>query len=43
MWHWLAHDLRLYRMRRGPSGNDLAKLFNVARSSVSRYENNVAQ
>jgi transcriptional regulator with XRE-family HTH domain len=43
MWNWIAYDLRLYRMRRGLSGQDLARLLNIARSSVSRLENNVAQ
>jgi hypothetical protein len=26
MWNWIAHDLRFYRMRRGLSGQDLAKV-----------------
>jgi transcriptional regulator with XRE-family HTH domain len=43
MWNWIAYDLRLYRVRRGLSGQDLARILNVARSSVSRLENNVAQ
>jgi transcriptional regulator with XRE-family HTH domain len=39
MWNWIAYDLRLYRMRCGLSGQDLARILNVARSSVSRLEN----
>ena len=43
MWNWIAYDLRFQRMKRGLSGQDLAKILNVARSSVSRLENNVAK
>jgi transcriptional regulator with XRE-family HTH domain len=43
MWAWMAHDLRLYRMQRGLSGQDLAKILNCARSSVSRLENGEAK
>ncbi|WP_185792234.1 helix-turn-helix domain-containing protein [Actinoallomurus bryophytorum] len=43
MWNWIAYDLRFQRMKRGLSGQDLAKVLNVARSSVSRLENNVAK
>jgi transcriptional regulator with XRE-family HTH domain len=43
MWAWLAHDLRLYRMQRGLSGDAVAKLINCARSSISRLENNEAK
>jgi transcriptional regulator with XRE-family HTH domain len=43
MWNWIAYDLRFQRMKRGLSGQDLAKILNLARSSVSRLENNVAK
>ncbi|MDN3351571.1 helix-turn-helix transcriptional regulator [Actinomadura sp. DC4] len=43
IWAWLAHDLRLYRVQRGLSGDALAKLINCARSSISRLENNEAK
>jgi transcriptional regulator with XRE-family HTH domain len=43
MWNWIAYALRFYRAQRGLSGQDLAKLLNVARSSVSRLENGLAQ
>jgi transcriptional regulator with XRE-family HTH domain len=43
MWAWLAHDLRLYRVQRGLSGDAVAKLINCARSSISRLENNEAK
>jgi transcriptional regulator with XRE-family HTH domain len=43
MWNWIAYDLRFQRMKRGLSGQDLAKILTVARSSVSRLENNVAK
>jgi transcriptional regulator with XRE-family HTH domain len=43
MWNWIAYALRFYRMQRGLSGQDVAKLLNVARSSVSRLENGQAQ
>jgi transcriptional regulator with XRE-family HTH domain len=43
MWNWIAYELRFQRMKRGLSGQDLAKILNVARSSVSRLENNLAK
>ena len=39
MWAWIAHDLRLYRQRRGLSGDAVARLLNISRSSFSRLEN----
>jgi transcriptional regulator with XRE-family HTH domain len=43
MWNWIAYALRFYRMQRGLSGQDVAKLLTMARSSVSRLENGQAQ
>ncbi|KAB2376979.1 helix-turn-helix domain-containing protein [Actinomadura montaniterrae] len=43
MWAWIAHDLRLYRERRGQSGQAVARLLNVGRSSISRLENDQAR
>jgi transcriptional regulator with XRE-family HTH domain len=43
MWAWLAHDLRFYRVRRGLSGDAVAKLLTCARSSISRLENGEAR
>lgn len=43
MWAWSAFMLRFLRMRHGMSGDDLARLLNCARSSISRLENNEAQ
>jgi len=40
MWAWIARDLRLYRKRRGLSGDSVARLLNVGRSAISRLENN---
>lgn len=39
MWAWMAHDLRFYRIQRGLTGHDVAKILNCARSSISRREN----
>jgi transcriptional regulator with XRE-family HTH domain len=43
MWAWMAHDLRLYRAQRGLTGEDVAKILNCARSSISRLENGEAK
>ncbi|MGI5232252.1 helix-turn-helix domain-containing protein [Actinoallomurus sp. CA-142502] len=43
MWAWLAHDLRYYRLRRGLSGDAVARLLNCGRSTISRLENNEAK
>lgn len=43
MWAWIARDLRFYRERRGQSGQAIARLLNVGRSSISRLENDQAR
>ncbi len=43
MWAWIARDLRFYRERRGQSGQAVARLLNVGRSSISRLENDQAR
>jgi transcriptional regulator with XRE-family HTH domain len=43
MWAWSAFMLRFLRLQHGMSGDDLAKLLNCARSSISRLENNESQ
>jgi transcriptional regulator with XRE-family HTH domain len=40
MWAWIARDLRIYRQRRGLSGQAVAMFLSVGRSSISRLENN---
>jgi transcriptional regulator with XRE-family HTH domain len=43
MWDWIAQALRFHRMQRGLTGDAVAKILNVARSSVSRLENGEAK
>jgi transcriptional regulator with XRE-family HTH domain len=43
LWAWLAHDLRHYRLKRGLSGDAVARLLNCGRSTISRLENNEAK
>jgi transcriptional regulator with XRE-family HTH domain len=43
MWAWMARDLRLFRERRGQTGQDVAKILNCARSSISRLETGEAK
>jgi transcriptional regulator with XRE-family HTH domain len=43
MWSWMAQQLRFQRMQRGLTGDALAKILNVARSSISRLENGDAK
>ncbi|MCW2946709.1 MAG: transcriptional regulator, family [Actinoallomurus sp.] len=38
MWSWLAHDLRLYRMRAKMTQDDLGRVLGCVKSTVSRLE-----
>lgn len=43
MWAWIAHNLRFQRLQRGTTGDEVAKILNCARSSISRLENDDAK
>jgi transcriptional regulator with XRE-family HTH domain len=38
MWAWMAHDLRLYRMRHKMTQDDLGSVLGCVKSTVSRLE-----
>lgn len=38
MWHWLAYDLRRYRLARGDSAAEVARIMGCSRSQVSNCE-----
>jgi DNA-binding XRE family transcriptional regulator len=38
MWAWMAHDLRLYRMRHKMTQDDLGRVLGCVKSTVSRLE-----
>jgi len=43
MWAWMAHDVRLYRMRAGMTGEELGRVLKCVRSTVSRVESGQLQ
>ncbi|WP_158566715.1 helix-turn-helix domain-containing protein [Actinomadura craniellae] len=43
IWAWIAYELRFCRVQRGLSGQDLAKILNCGRSSISRLETGESQ
>jgi transcriptional regulator with XRE-family HTH domain len=43
MWAWIAHDLRLYRMRHKMTQEDLGRVLRCVKSTVSRLESGQLQ
>ncbi|MEV5824081.1 helix-turn-helix transcriptional regulator [Spirillospora sp. NPDC052242] len=43
MWAWIAYQLRFQRVERGWTGDDVAKLLNCSRATISRLEGGEAR